>query len=291
MAKIFKFRVVRQKIANFFQDLVETTIKTRDENGIVRPDMLQLMMESRDKEGKPELSIEDMVSQAFTFFFGGFKTTSTLMCFVAHELAVNQNVQKKLQDEIDQGLEEYISNGTVPYEIVNNMEYLDAVVNETLRKYPVNPGLEKVCVKDFILPPALPGRKPFTTKKGESIWIPVYGLQYDPQYFKDPKKFDPERFIGERKKESFNCEAYLPFGLGLRMCIGNRFALMETKVLLFHLLARCDFKTCVKTRLRLKIAKDGFNLKPEGGFWLNVSPRKNIHHSIATKAVDGTHQL
>jgi len=289
VAKVLKLRMVRQKIADFFQDLVDSTIKIRDENGIVRPDMLQLMMESRDKEGKPELSIEDMVSQAFIFFFGGFETTSTLMCFVAHELAVNQDVQKKLQDEIDQGLEE--SNGKAPYEIINNMEYLDAVVNEALRKYPVNPALDRLCVKDFELPPTLPGIQSFTIKRGGGVWIPVYGLHHDPQYFENPEKFNPERFIGERKKESFNCGAYLPFGLGPRMCIGNRFDLMETKVLLFHLLARCDLKICEKTRLPLKIAKDGFNMKPEGGFWLNVSPRKNIHHTIAINAVKETCQL
>ncbi|CAL1686488.1 unnamed protein product [Lasius platythorax] len=289
LAQILKLRLIRRKIENFFQDLVKTTIKTRDKNGIVRPDMLQLMMESRGKEGKAELSIEDMISQAFIFFFGGFDSTSTLMCFAAHELAVNQEIQKRLQNEIDQVLEE--SNGQASYEVVNNMEYLDAVISEALRMYPVAAALDRVCVKEFELPPTLPGMKPFTIKKGEGIWVPVYGLHHDPQYFEEPEKFDPERFLGERKKENLNSGAYLPFGLGPRMCIGNRFALMETKVLLFHLLARCDLKTCEKTPLPLKIAKSGFNMLPEGGFWLHVSPRKNIHHTIATNAVNKTRQL
>ncbi|KAL6425688.1 hypothetical protein ACFW04_009650 [Cataglyphis niger] len=289
LAKILQIRIIPNKIANFFRELIEDTIKTRDEKSIVRPDMLQLMMETRGKEGKPKLSIEDMVSQAFIFFFGGFDSTSTLMCFAAHEIAVNEQVQKKLQDEIDKALEE--SNGLAPYEIVNNMEYLDAVINETLRIYPVAPAIDRVCTKTFELPPTLPGTKPFTIKKGDSIWIPVYGFHHDPQYFEEPEKFDPERFLGERKKETLNCGAYLPFGMGPRMCIGNRFALLETKVLLFHLLARCDLKPCEKTSMPLKIAKDGFNMRPEGGFWLTVSPRKNIHPTIATNAVNGTRQL
>ncbi|KMQ89601.1 cytochrome p450 9e2 [Lasius niger] len=288
LAQILKLRLFREQIGNFFQELVETTIKTRDENGIVRPDMLQLMMESRSKKGKAGLSIEDMVSQAFLFFFGGFDSTATLMCFAAHELAVNQEIQKKLQNEIDQVLEE--SNGQAPYEMVNNMEYLDAVISEALRLYPIAPFLDRICVEEFELPPTLPGMKPYILKKGEGIWVPIYGLHHDPQYFEEPEKFDPERFRGERKKESLNCGAYLPFGLGPRMCIGNRFALMETKVLLFHLLARCDLKTCEKTPLPLKLAKEGFNMKPEGGFWLNVSPKKNIHHTIATNSVNGTRQ-
>ncbi|XP_029170390.1 cytochrome P450 9e2-like [Nylanderia fulva] len=284
LAKIFKLRLLRPQIADYFRNLIETTIKIRDEKGIVRPDMLQLMMDSRGTEDKG-LSAEDMLCQALIFFFGGFESTSNLMCFAAHEIAVNQEIQKKLQHEIDQVLEE--SNGEAPYEMVNNMEYLDAVINEALRMYPVTPFTDRVCVKEFELPPTLPGIKPFTIKKGEAVWIPVYGLHHDPQYFEEPEKFDPERFLGERKKKILNSGAYLPFGLGPRMCIGNRFALMETKVLLFHLLARCDLEVCAKTQIPIKIAKK-FNMQPEGGFWLNVSPRKTIHHTVATKAVNET---
>ena len=148
--------------------------------------------------------------------------------------------------------------------------------------------LDRLCLKDFELSPPLPGIKPFTIKKGHGIWIPVYGLHHDSKYFEEPKKFDPERFLGERKKDNLNCGAYLPFGLGPRMCIGNRFALLETKVILFQLLARCDLKTCEKTPIPIKIAKDSFNMKPEGGFWLKVLPRKDTHHTLATNLVNAT---
>ncbi|XP_011641127.1 cytochrome P450 9e2-like isoform X1 [Pogonomyrmex barbatus] len=285
LARLINLKFVRQKIADFFRDLVETTIKTRDENGIVRPDMLQLMMENRSKEDKVQLTIEDMVAQAFVFFFNGFESTSTLMCFAAHEIAVNQDIQKKLQNQIDQVLKE--NNGQVLYEAVNAMEYLDAVIYETLRMYPIVAVIDRSCAKDFELPPALPGKKSFTIKKGRGIWIPAYALHHDAKYFEEPEKFDPERFLGEKRKHIFNCGAYLPFGLGPRMCIGNRFALLETKVLLFHLLARCDLKICEKTPIPLKLAK-GFNMKPEGGFWLNVEPRKNIDYILAANLNNGT---
>ncbi|XP_029170432.1 cytochrome P450 9e2-like [Nylanderia fulva] len=251
--------MIREQIEVFFRNLIETTIKARDENGIVLLDMLTLMMESRGKEGK-ELSIEDIVSQAFLFFFGGFESTSTLMCFAVHEIAVNPEIHKKLQHEIDQVLEE--SNGQAPYEMVNNMKYLDAIISKALRKYPVAQIMDRVCVKEFEFSPTLLGTKPFTIKKGEAIWIPVCGLHHDPQYYKEPEMFDPERFLGERKKKSELRS--LSSILGPSMCIGNRFALMETKVLLFHLLTRCDLKTCKKTPLSLKIAKGSLNMQPEG---------------------------
>jgi len=286
LARLISLKLFHQKITDFFRNLIETTIKTRDENGIVRPDMLQLMMENRDKEGKTELTIDDMVAQAFLFFFGGFDSTSTLMCFAAHEIAVNQDIHEKLQKEIDQVLEE--TNGQAFYEAINDMEYLEAVIHEALRMYPIVTAVDRLCVKDFELPPALPGLQPFSIKKGQGIWIPIYGLQHDPDYFKEPEKFDPDRFCGEQKKDSLNCGAYFPFGLGPRMCIGNRFALLETKVLLFHVLARCDLKTCKKTPIPLKIAKGNFIMKPEGGFWLNVVPRKNTHYTLAANFINGT---
>ncbi|XP_011633772.1 cytochrome P450 9e2-like [Pogonomyrmex barbatus] len=285
LARIVKLTFIREKITHFFRDLVKTTIKIRDDNGIVRPDMLQLMMENRSKD-KAELSIDDMVAQAFIFFFGGFESTSTLMCFVAHEIAVNQDIQKRLQNEINQVLEE--TNGEASYEAVNGMEYLDAVINEALRMYPIVVALDRLCLKDFELPPTLPGMKSFTVKKGHGIWIPVHGLHHDPNYFEEPEKFDPERFLDEQKKDSLNCGAYLPFGIGPRMCIGNRFALLETKVLLFHLLARCDLKPCEKTAIPLKIAKGGLTIKPESGFWLSIMPRNNIHHTPAVNAANKT---
>jgi len=202
---------------------------------------------------------------------------------------VNQDIQKRLQNEIDQVLEN--TNGQAPYEAVNGMEYLDAVINEALRMYPVAAMLDRLCLKDFELPPTLPGMKPFIIRKGQGIMIPVYGLQHDPKYFEEPEKFDPERFLGERKKDSLNCGAYLPFGLGPRMCIGNRFALLETKVLLFHLLARCDLQPCEKTPIPIKLIKGSFNMRPEGGFWLNVIPRKNMHPSITANTINGTRQM
>ncbi|XP_011865317.1 PREDICTED: cytochrome P450 9e2-like [Vollenhovia emeryi] len=287
LARIINLKLFRQQVADFFRNLVANTIKIRDEIGIVRPDMLQLMMETRGKEGKAELSIDDMVAQALIFFLAGFDGTSKLMAFAVHEIAVNRDVQEKLQKEIDQVLED--TNGQAPYEAVNGMEYLDAVVNEALRKYPIAVAMDRLCIEDFELPPMLPGMKPFTIKKGQGIWIPVYGLHRDPKYFKEPEKFDPDRFRGERKKDSLNCGAYLPFGLGPRMCIGNRFALLETKVLLFYLLARCDLETCEKTAIPLTLAKDGFNMNAKEGFWLKVLPRKNTHRTLAANFVNETH--
>nr|XP_012223674.1 PREDICTED: cytochrome P450 9e2-like [Linepithema humile] len=273
--KMFRIKLIDDHIVEFFKNLVRSTIQTRDEQNIVRPDMLQLMMESRGKRGPgKELTIDDMTAQAFIFFFGGFETVSTLMCFAAHEIAVNPSVQAKLHDEIDQVLK--TTNGDLTYESVNGMQYLDAVINEALRLWPVQVFVDRLCVQDFELPPALPGDKSFVVKKGRSIWFPVYGLHRDPKYFERPNEFDPNRFLDENKK-NMNLAAYIPFGIGPRMCIGNRFALLETKVLIFHLLARCELKPCAKTTHPMRLNKASFPMMAEGGFWLKIEKRSNTY--------------
>ncbi|XP_012533028.1 cytochrome P450 9e2 [Monomorium pharaonis] len=284
VSRMLGIKFVSNHVGQFFKDLVRNTIHTRDTKNIVRPDMLQLMMETRGKRGPgKELTIEDMVSQAFIFFFGGFDTVSNLMCFAAHEIAVNPDIQAKLRDEIEEVLK--TTNGELTYEAVNGMQYLDAVINEALRLWPIAVFLDRISTEDFELPPALPGDKPFVLKKGASVWFPVYGLHRDPKYFEEPDKFLPERFLDENKKV-VNSVAYIPFGLGPRMCIGNRFALLETKIMLFHLLNRCELKLCSKTSHPLRLSKTSFAMMAEGGFWLKIQARDNAN--VSSHVVNGS---
>ncbi|XP_012223678.1 cytochrome P450 9e2 isoform X2 [Linepithema humile] len=272
LGALLNIKLIDNYVSTFFKDIIQTTIDTRDAEHITRPDMIQLMMDIRGKEGRRQLDIDDMVAQAFIFFFGGFDTSSTAMCFAAHEIAANPDVQAKLRQEIDNVLEE--SNGEVTYEIINRLEYLDAVINEALRMYPPVAFLERLCDRDYELPPTLPGEKPFIMKKNMNFWIPVFSIHQDEKYYENPKQFNPERFYNN--KTYHNTSHYIPFGLGPRMCIANRFALLEVKVVLFYLLAKCELKPCKKTSLPLKFSKTGLVMMPEGGFWLNIQGRVNV---------------
>lgn len=286
LVRLMHIRLVPEEISNFFKDIVSTTIQTRDEKGITRPDMIQLMMETRGKLGPgKELTIEDMTAQAFIFFFGGFESTSTLMCFVAHEIGTNPEIQERLQDEIDSVLED--TNGKLTYEALNEMKYLDAVINEALRMYPIAVAADRLCVRKHELPPAVPGAKPYPINPGEFVWLPIYALHMDPNYFENPQKFNPDRFMDDPKK-IINSGTYMPFGLGPRMCIGNRFALLETKTLLFNLLARVNLKPCSKTVVPLVLNRKGLAMTAEDGFWLKIEPRSKPHPSIANSMQNGT---
>lgn len=176
LLKFLNIKFVKDHIADFFKDVVKRTISMRDEKGTRRNDMIQLMMDARSKEHQYlKLDITEMTAQAFIFFFGGFETTASQMCIIAHELAINPEVQSRLQAEVDEVLEK--NNGKVTYEALNEMTYLDAVFNESIRKHTQFGLLDRFCIKEIELPPALPGAKPFIVKRGTTIWIPATSVK------------------------------------------------------------------------------------------------------------------
>lgn len=162
------------------------------------------------------------------------------------------------------------------------MEYLVAVFSETVRIYPGDPALDRLCVKNFELSLTLIGMTQLIIKQEHMAYlyrfmnfIMILNISKNQRRF-----FNPERFFDEWKKDSLT--ANIPFNLGSRMYISNIFALLETKVL-FHLFACCELKICEKMSLLLKLAKDGFEkwrLK-EVFDKIHMISRKNMHHTIA----------
>jgi cytochrome P450 family 9 len=268
LARLFNIRVFNPKIGTFFKEIVSNTVKTRDEQKIVRPDMIQLMMETRNTDSGPEFDIDELTAQAVIFFIAGFDGVSAAMCFTTYAVGVNPDVQTKLREEIDDVVKQ--TNGKPTYEAINRMKYLDAVVNETLRLYPLGALMDRICVKETELPPATSDGKPIKIKPGDQIYFPSFALHRDPKYYPQPDKFDPERFLNGHVDNS----VYMPFGMGPRICIANRFALMEIKVMMFYLLWRCDIEPDVKTPIPIVLSKSSLSSYPDKGFWLKLRERK-----------------
>lgn len=240
-------------VENFFLNAVKETIEYREKNDVKRRDFMDLLIQLKNKgyiedvdhkydknaegtsstltyrlkqkffftfdffffisAGGDKFTFEQAAAQAFVFFAAGFETSSSAMTFALYELAKNPEVQKKLQAEIDDVVRK---NGyDVPYEAIHNMEYLEAVINESLRMYPPVGSLFRECTKDYKIPEL--GIK---IEKGTAVNIPILGIQNDPDYFPNPEVFRPERFIGEEKAKRDNF-LHLPFGEGPRICIGK----------------------------------------------------------------------
>nr|AGF69215.1 cytochrome P450 CYP9Z20v3 [Dendroctonus valens] len=288
--KALKIGLFPAKFKDFFTNVIYETIETREKQGIVRQDMIHLLMEARkgieEKEQEVletgfatvketpvelannkqigELTNLDIAAQAMIFFFAGFDAISTVMCFGTYELAVNQDVQDKLRKEIL--ATHKANNGKLSYDSLLKMKYMDMVVSEMLRKWPAGPGIDRVTTKPYTIEPVRPGEKPVHLIPGDVLFLPTIGLHRDPAFYPNPMKFDPERFSDENKGNIIPY-TYTPFGAGPRNCIGSRFALLEIKALFYHVLLNFKIEPTEKTLIPLVLCTKSFNSRAKGGFW------------------------
>ncbi|XP_072397933.1 cytochrome P450 9e2-like [Diabrotica undecimpunctata] len=286
ISKLLNIRIIQEDIGRFFTKVIEDSIKMREEKGLVRPDMIHLLLEARKgnskadeqhttadtgyatveehlkSEIKTDITNEDIVAQALVFFFAGFDSSSTLMSFLGYELCANPDIQESLREEVKETMEN--CNGKLSYEALVNMKYMDMVVSECLRKWPAMPTLDRLCTKPYTIQPVLPEEQPVQLKPGDIVSLPIYSIHHDPELFPDPETFDPERF-SEENKADIKPYSYMPFGLGPRNCIGSRFALLETKILFFYILRYFKIVPIEKTDIPIKLDKNVFQFVPSKG--------------------------
>nr|CAD2147420.1 unnamed protein product [Meloidogyne enterolobii] len=177
------------------------------------------------------LSKIELFAQGLILLIAGYDTTGSVLQFAIYMLAMNPEVQAKLREEINYvlGEEEQIS-----YEHLKRMEYLQAVVQETLRMYPPAPGSNRECNSNLNI-------NGINLREGDLVFIPIYSIQHNEEFYPEPEKFKPERFIRE-EKTSLDPLTFLAFGLGQRNCIGMRFAEFQMHVVIALIVRRFNFK-------------------------------------------------
>ncbi|XP_003798919.1 cytochrome P450 3A4-like isoform X1 [Otolemur garnettii] len=258
--------VFPKDVMDFFEKSIKRIKESRlQDKQKHRVDLLQLMIDSqnsKETESHKVLSDVELVAQSIIFIFAGYETTSSALSFLMYELATHPDVQQKLQDEIDAALP---SKTPATYDAMVQMEYLDMVVNETLRLFPIAGRLERVCKKDVEVNGVL-------IPKGVTVMIPTFALHRDPKHWTEPEEFRPERF-SKKNKDSIDPYMYMPFGSGPRNCIGMRFALMNMKIALIRILKNFSFKPCKETQIPLKLSKKAI-LQPEKPIVLKIESRE-----------------
>ena len=190
---------------------------------------------------KKGLTSEQLIGQAFGFFFAGYGTVSDSLTYLFFLLALHPEIQDKVLDNIKTAM---AGKEEPDYDTLKKMDYLDMVIQECLRLYPPVLRFDHVCnkateVKGMLIP------------EGMIVTILIQALHMDPEAWPDPEKFDPERFTPECKAKR-DLLYWQPFGVGPRQCIGIRLALMEIKMAVVHLLQNFNVKTCAKTSIPIK---------------------------------------
>ncbi|XP_049831914.1 probable cytochrome P450 6a14 isoform X1 [Schistocerca gregaria] len=272
----------RNNALQFFDNMVKETLHDRLENAIRRSDFMDLFIQLHTKgfvEGEKQggtdwkLSENEVSAQAFLFYIAGFETSSTTMSFAAYELAVNPDIQQRVLKEIDSVLAE---SGEISYESLAKMKYLDRVLSETLRKYPPVPTLTRQVQRPYRLPGADgEAEKGALLEPGVVVMVPAFSLHYDPTYFPEPHRFDPDRWTDEAKA-ALHPFVYMPFGEGPRFCIGMRLGLLQSKLGLVHLLSHYKVDVCSETDIPLPLDPMASILATKNGVYLKITSRKPV---------------
>jgi cytochrome P450 len=198
-----QFPAPRAAIARL-NETIYRMIRERRASGVDKGDLLSMLLLSKDEETGRGLTDEETRDEAMTLFLAGHETTAQAMAWSWYLLAGHPRYYERLGTE--------------------GMPFALQVMKEAMRLYPPAFLLARSAQRDT----SIGG---FAIKKDELVFIAPWLLHRDARLFEDPLRFDPDRFLPEREA-LLPRFAYMPFGGGKRICIGNQFALMEGQIIL-----------------------------------------------------------
>ena len=205
-------------------------------------DLLGMLLSAEDEETGERMSDQQLRDECVTLFAAGHETTAVSMAWTLHLLAQNPDVLARLRSESKSVLGD--AKTPVP-DLFRALPYAMQVVQESLRLYPPAWIMSRLALGDDHI-------GPYTIPAGAAALVCPYLLHRDPANWSDPERFDPERFAPGGEKDQLHSYAYLPFGGGPRLCIGNQFALMEMQILLAMLVRDFDIQAVSNQRISPK---------------------------------------
>lgn len=222
--------------AEFFRKVFWNSMNSREKLGTKRGDLIDSFLTLKNGEQSSEFKFEDdnLLGQALSFYIAGLEAVSSAIAFSLYELSRHTEYQSQLYEEI----KIHLNNEELTLESINKMEFLDQVVNETLRLYPPLPMIDRIASKNY----KLPGTD-LIIEKNTPIYVSINGTNRDPRYFNNPDEFNPLRSKSAMQEIS---SSSLAFGLGPRSCIGQRIGQIITKVAIITILQK--YKLSHKTR-------------------------------------------
>ncbi|GLJ24480.1 hypothetical protein SUGI_0467470 [Cryptomeria japonica] len=194
--------------------------------------MMNTIQEMRSSESNQGLTIEEFIAECKTFFIAGQETTSNYLTFAIVLLAMHPDWQDQARSEVQQ----VCGNCHPKFETVNKLKTLGMILNEVIRLYPPIAVFRREIHKDTTLGGiAIP--------EGTQVIFPTLSFNHDTSLWgEDANEFKPERFSeGISKAAKDDSAAFIPFGYGLRSCMGKNYAMLETKVALAMILQRFSF--------------------------------------------------
>jgi cytochrome P450 len=251
-------RPLKQAMTELDQ-IVRRIITSRRQDGGDRHDLVSLLLAARDEETGDGLSDRQLRDEIMTIFLAGHETTANTLAFTWYLLATHPEIDATLQQELERVL-----GGRPPvYADIPQLRYARMVLEETLRLYPPAYAIGRAATG----PDVIGGVK---VPKGAVITIYTYVTHRNPDLWRDPERFDPERFAPDRAAARHRF-AYLPFGGGPRICIGQGFAMTEALIILASVAQRYRFSLAPGHTVQ---PIGLLTLRPKDGVWVTAAPRR-----------------
>ncbi len=206
---------------------IQRIIAERRANPEDQGDLLSMLLLAKDEETGDFMNDKQVRDEAMTLFIAGHETTANALAWTLYLLAQHPDVEAKLMAELDTVL----AGRSATMQDMRQLTYTDMVVKEAMRLYPPAWIIARSAMEDLEI-----GGYPIA--EGSVIMISSYALHRDPQYWDEPERFMPERFAAGWD-DRVPRYAYIPFGGGPRVCIGNSFATMEAVLCLATIMQRC----------------------------------------------------
>ncbi|WP_088889099.1 cytochrome P450 [Leptolyngbya ohadii] len=209
-------------------DGLEALIRERQQQADPGNDALGVLLQAQDEEGN-QLSLEELKDQVLLLLFAGHETLTSALASFCLLLAQHPDVKARARAE-----QAKFAGMPLTLETLKEMTYLEQILKEVLRCVaPVGGGFREV-----IETCELGG---FTIPKGWKVLYEINLTHQDSEIFANPEQFDPDRFSAERSEDKVKPFSHVPFGGGLRECLGKEFARLEMKLFAAKLLQGYDW--------------------------------------------------
>ncbi|KAL6842327.1 hypothetical protein ACP4OV_027754 [Aristida adscensionis] len=233
-----RMRRNNNEINSILRDLIEKRIQAMKKGGSTKNDLLGLLLESNmrdtndgDDQTRMGMTIEDVIEECKLFYFAGMETTSVLLTWTMVVLSMHHEWQDRAREEV-LGL---FGNSKPEYDGLSRLKVVTMILYEVLRLYPPAVTFNRRTYKEMEI-------GGITYPAGVIVELPVLFIHHDPDIWgSDVHEFRPDRFLEGISKASKDPGAFLPFGWGPRICIGQNFALLEAKMALCMILQRFKF--------------------------------------------------
>ncbi|XP_049768903.1 cytochrome P450 4C1-like isoform X1 [Schistocerca cancellata] len=209
--------------------------------------------------GQTAIPLDEVQGEFKNLLMAGTETTAVTVSYVLPLLALHPEWQdaahQELKDVFGEG-DDYLRAPSLAD--LGRLRVLESIIKETLRLFPTVPMLPRVATEDIWLSGGSAER--VSVPKGTLLFVLPFLTHRLPQFFQDPQRFDPSRFLEDRVGKEHAC-SYLPFGLGARNCVGSQYGRLQLKVYLADILRRFRFLPCGR-REDLEDSALSFSLSP-----------------------------